>query len=69
MIHLMVPFLAFMHLHLASHLCILDAPREGHDVGVKLEDGVGGPISKMEGPLEYMPEQEMLTKRESSNKH
>ena len=29
----------------------------------------GGPIPKMEGPLEYMPEQEMLTKRVSSNKH
>ena len=29
----------------------------------------GGPIPKMEGPLEYMPEQEMITKRVSSNKH
>ena len=29
----------------------------------------GGPIPKMEGPLEYMPEQEMLNKRVSSNKH
>ena len=29
----------------------------------------GGPIAKMEGPLEYMPEQEILTKRVSSNKH
>ena len=29
----------------------------------------GGPIPKMEGPLDYMPEQEMLTKRVSSNKH
>ena len=29
----------------------------------------GGPIPKMEGPLEYMPEQEMLAKRVSSNKH
>ena len=29
----------------------------------------GGPIPKMEGPLEYMSEQEMLTKRASSNKH
>ena len=48
---------------------MLDAPREGCDDGVKLEDGVGGPILKMERPLEYMPEQEMLTKRVSSNKH
>ena len=27
----------------------------------------GGPILKMEGPLEYMPKQEMLIKRVSSN--
>ena len=40
----------------ASHLGTLDAPREGHDDGVEPEDGVGGPIPKMEGPLEYMPE-------------
>ena len=42
-----------MHLHLASHLGTLDEPREGHDVGAEPEDG---------RPLEYMPEQEMLTK-------
>ena len=42
MIHLMLPFLAFKHLHLAFHLGMLDALREGHDVGVKPEDGVGG---------------------------
>ena len=30
-----------MHLHLASHLGMLDAPREGHDVGAEIEDGVG----------------------------
>ena len=29
----------------------------------------GGPIPKMEGTLEYMPEYEMLTKQVSSNKH
>ena len=29
----------------------------------------GGPIPKMEGPLEYMLEHEMLTQRVSSNKH
>ena len=51
-----------MHLHLASHLGTLDEPREGHDDGVEPKDGVGGPISKMEGPLEYMPKQEMLAK-------
>ena len=48
---------------------MLDAPHEGRDDGIKPEDGVGGPISKMEGPLEYMPEQEMVTKRVFSNKH
>ena len=58
-----------MHLHLASHLGMLDEPREGHDVGTEPEDGVGGLFLKMEGPLEYLPEQEMLTKRVSSNKH
>ena len=58
-----------MHLHLASHLGMLDAPREGRDNGIEPEDGVGGPFPKMEGPLEYMPEQEMLTKRVSDNKH
>ena len=58
-----------MHLHLASHLGTLDEPCEACDDGVEPEDGVGGPFSKMEGPLEYMPEQEMLAKRVSSNKH
>ena len=29
-----------MHLHLASHLGMLDAPREGRDDGIKPEDGV-----------------------------
>ena len=48
---------------------MLDAPREGRDDGVEPEDSVGGPIMKMEGPLEYMPKQEMLAKRVSSNKH
>ena len=40
----------------AFHIGTLDAPREGHDDGVEPEEGVGGPIPKMEGPLEYMPE-------------
>ena len=38
MMHLMLPFFAFMHLHLASHLGTLDAPREGCDVGAKPEE-------------------------------
>ena len=58
-----------MHLHIASYLGTLDAPREGRDDGIEPEDGVGGLFLNMEGPLEYMPEQEMLTKRVSDNKH
>ena len=54
--HLILPFFIFMHLHLASHLGMLDAPCEGRDDGIEPEDGVGGPFLKMEGPLEYMPE-------------
>ena len=48
---------------------MLDAPHEGRNDGVELEDGVRGPIPKMEGPLEYMHGQVMLAKRVSSNKH
>jgi hypothetical protein len=40
MTHLLLPFFIFMHLHLASHLGILDELREGRDVGAKPEDGV-----------------------------
>ena len=50
--HLLLPFFIFMHLHLASHLGTLDEPCEACDDGVEPEDGVGGPIPKMEGPLE-----------------
>ena len=38
--HLILPFFIFMHLHLASHLGTLDEPCEGCDVGAKPEDGV-----------------------------
>ena len=48
--HRLWHFHAFIHLHCASHLGTLDAPREGHDDGVEPEDSVGGPILKMEGP-------------------
>ena len=58
-----------MHLHLASHLGTLDEPREGREVGTEPEDGVWWTFPKMEGSLEYMPQQEMLTKRVSSDKH
>ena len=36
----MLPFFAFMHMHLASHLGTLDEPREGCEVGTEPEDGV-----------------------------
>ena len=35
--HLVLPFI---HLHFASHLGVLDEPREEHDVGAKPEDSV-----------------------------
>ena len=38
--HLLLPFFIFMHLHLASHLGVLDEPHEGCDVGAEPEDGV-----------------------------
>ena len=38
--HLILPFFIFMHLHLASHLGMLDEPREGRDVVAKPEDDV-----------------------------
>jgi hypothetical protein len=40
MMHLMLPFFLFKHLHLASHLGTLDVPREGYGVEAKPEDGV-----------------------------
>ena len=36
--HLVLPFITFIHMHLASHLGTLDAPREGCDVGAKPEE-------------------------------
>ena len=38
--HLVLPFITFIHMHLASHLGTLDEPREGHEVGTKPKDGV-----------------------------
>ena len=38
--HLVLPFITFIHIHLASHLGELDEPREGHDVGNEPEDSV-----------------------------
>ena len=47
--HLVLPFITFIHMHLASHLGALDEPREGREVGAKLKDWFGGYIPKMEG--------------------
>ena len=58
MMHLMLLVFAFMHLHCcisSSYARCTAHGHEGHDVGVKPEDGVGGPNPKMEGPLECMP--------------
>ena len=49
-------------MHLASHLGTLDEPREGCDVEPNPKTMYGGLFPKMEGSLECMPEQEMLTK-------
>jgi hypothetical protein len=47
--YLVLPFFIFIHLHLASHLGTLDAPREGRDVEPNPKMVFGGPISKTEG--------------------
>ena len=54
----MLPFFAFMHLHCcisSRYARCTTCGREARDNGVKLEDGVGGPISKMKEHLECMP--------------
>jgi hypothetical protein len=45
----------FMHLHLASHLGMLDAPSEGQDVRAKPEDGVWWIHPEDGRALECMP--------------
>jgi hypothetical protein len=52
----------------APHLGTLDAPREGHDVGAKPEDGVGWTYPE-KGRTKQVPGWEMLVKRVSFNKH
>ena len=49
-----------MHLHLASHLGVLDEPREGRDVGAEPEDGVWWTYPKG-GRTGQVLGQEMLT--------
>ena len=58
MMHLMLPFFAFMHLHCcisSRYARCTTRGREARDNGVEPEDGVGGPIPKMEAPLECVP--------------
>ena len=38
--HLLLPFFIFMHLHLTSYLGTLDEPHEGCDARAEPEDGV-----------------------------
>ena len=49
MMHLVLPFITFIHMHLASHLGTLDEPREGYDVEPNSKIGFGGSILKMKG--------------------
>ena len=68
--HLMLPFFVFIHLHLASHLGMLDEPC-GELKDMMLEPNpkmvFGGPIPKMEEPLECMPRVEMFPKTVQAN--
>ena len=57
-----------MHLHLASHLGMLDEPRAGWDVGAEPEDGVWWTYSEG-GRTRQVLGWEVLAKRVSSNKH
>ena len=62
----MLPFFTFMHLHLASHLGTQDEPRaEPKDIMLEPNPKLvfGGPIPKMEGPLECMPRAKMPPRR------
>jgi hypothetical protein len=55
-------------MHLASHLGMLYAPREGRDVRAKPEDGVWWTYPE-DGRTKQVPGWEMLAKRVSSVKH
>ena len=58
--HLILPFFIFLHLHLTSHLGMLDEPREGRDVGAEPKDGVWWTYPKG-GRTGQVLGQEMLT--------
>ena len=57
-----------MHLHVASHLGMLDEPREGRDVGAEPKDGVWWTYPE-DGRTKQVSRWEMLTRLVSSNKH
>ena len=57
-----------MHLNLASHLGMLDEPREGRDVGNEPEDGVWWTYPE-DGRTRQVLGWEILAKRVSPNKH
>ena len=63
--HLVLPFI---HMHLASHLGMLDEPREGYDVGAKPKDGVWWAYPE-DGRTGQVLGWEILIKRVSSDKH
>jgi hypothetical protein len=65
---LVLPFIIFIHMHLASHLGSLDAPRKGCDVGAKPEDGVWWTYPEDER-IKQVSGWEMLAKRVSSVTH
>jgi hypothetical protein len=46
-VHIVLPFIIFIHMHLASHLGTLGEPREGRDVGIKPKTVLGSLIPKM----------------------
>jgi hypothetical protein len=66
--HLVLPFIILIHLHLVSHLGTQDAPCEGRDVGAKPEDGVWWTYPK-DRMTKQVPGWEMLAKRVSYIKH
>jgi hypothetical protein len=66
--HLVLPFMIFIYMHLTSHLGTLDAPHEEKDVGAKPKDGVWWTYSK-DGRTKQVPRWEMLAKQVSSVKH
>ena len=60
--HLVLPFITFIHMHLASHLGTLDEPHEGCDVGAEPEDGVWW-IYPEDGRTKQVLEPEMSPRR------